>query len=170
MKTENVQKLELQIRENRSRLQRLSDEQMQNALGPGEWSGKEILGHLSDSAAMNRQRIIRSQYEEPYEFPFYDQPKWTQIQAYNKYVWVDLVNLWVVEYQHLIHILENLPDERASSKCPIKFSSSDWVTLDWLVGHIYRHNDNHLHQIYWLVGESELPDDRELYQPIEELP
>jgi hypothetical protein len=170
MRTDNVRQLELQIGENQPLLQRLSDEQMQNRLGPGKWSGKEILGHLSDSAAMNRQRIVRSQYEEPYEFPFYDQPKWTQIQAYDKYDWSDLVHLWAVEYQHLVHILANLPDDRASSKCPIKFSSSDWVTLDWLVGHICRHNDHHLHQIYWLAGESDLPDDRELYQPIEELP
>lgn len=170
MQTENVEKLRSQIEENKSGLLRFTDEQMQQTLGPGEWSGKEILGHLSDSAAMNRQRIVRSQYEEPYDFPFYEQPKWTQIQAYNHYAWSDLVELWRVEYKHLIHILENLPDESASSKCPIKFSSSDWVTLDWLVGHIYRHNDHHLHQIYWLVGESDLPDERELYQPIEALP
>ena len=170
MKTDNVEKLKLQVNEYKSRLQQLSDKQMEKPLGPGEWSGKEILGHLSDSAAMNRQRIVRSQYEEPYEFPFYDQPKWTAIQAYHRYAWIDLVNLWVVEYQHLIHILEHLPDESALSKCPTKFSSSDWVTLDWLVGHIFRHNDNHLHQIFWLVGESDLPDDRALYQPIEELP
>jgi hypothetical protein len=170
MKTENVDKLKLQIKENKSRLLRLSDEEMQKILGPGQWSGKEILGHLSDSAAMNRQRIVRSQYEELYEFPFYDQAQWVQIQAYNEYVWADLVSLWISEYQHLLHILENLPDERASARCPIKFSSNDYVTLDWLVGHIYRHNDHHLHQIFWLVGDSDLPDDRELYQPIKELP
>ena len=170
MNTENVEKLKSQIRDNRSRLQRLSDEQMQKTLGPGEWSGKEMLGHLTDSAAINRQRIVRSQYEELYEFPFFDQLKWTQIQAFNKYAWPDLVNLWTAEFQHLLHILEHLPDESALSKCPTKFSSSDWVTLDWLVGHIYRHNDHHLHQIYWLVGESDLPDDRDLYQPIRELP
>ncbi len=57
MKTENVRKLKSQIREHQSRLLHLSDEEMQKTLGSGLWSGKEILGHLSDSAAMNRQRI-----------------------------------------------------------------------------------------------------------------
>jgi hypothetical protein len=170
MRTENVRKLGSQIREHQSRLLHLSDEEMQKTLGPGRWSGKEILGHLSDSAAMNRQRIVRSQYEELYDFPFYDQAKWVRIQSYHNYVWADLVSRCISEYQHLIHILEHLPDESASDKCPIKFSSNDYVTLDWLVGHIYRHNDHHLHQILWLVGESDLPDDRDLYQPIEELP
>lgn len=170
MKTENTKKLKSQIREHQSNLLQLSDEEMQNTLGPGLWSGKEILGHLTDSAAMNRQRIVRSQYEELYEFPFYDQAQWVAIQSYRRYSWTELVALFTSAYQHLVHILENLPDEAASDKCPIRFSSSDYIALDWLVGHIYRHNDNHLHQIYWLVGESELPDDRELDQPIEELP
>ncbi len=169
MRTKNVGKLRAQIREHHSRLANMSDEEMQKTLGPELWSGKEILGHLSDSAAMNRQRFVRSQYEELYDFPFYDQPQWVQIQSYHNYVWADLVLLCMSEYEHLIHVLENLPDESASNKCHIKFASNDYVTLDWLVGHIYRHNDHHLHQIYWLVGESDLPDDRELYQPIEEL-
>ena len=170
MKTENLEKLKSQIEEYKSKLLHLSDDEMQKTLGSELWSGKEILGHLSDSAAINRQRIVRSQYEELYEFPTYDQAKWVQTQAYNNYVWADLVSHWVSEYRHLIHILENIPHERIFDKCPVKFSSSDYVTLDWLVGHIYRHNDHHLSQIYWLVGESDLPDDQELWQPIEDLP
>lgn len=170
MRSENVGKLESQIKEHHLRLLQLSDQGMQKTLGPGLWSGKEILGHLSDSAAMNRQRIVRSQYEELYDFPFYDQAQWVQIQSYHSYKWADLVSSFNFEYRHLVHILENLPDESASQLCPIKFSSSDYVTLEWLVRHIYRHNDHHLHQVYWLAGQSELPDDRDLYQPIEELP
>ena len=170
MKTENLEKLKLQIAELKSMLLHLSDDEVEKTLGPELWSGKEILGHLSDSAAINRQRIVRSQHEELNEFPSYDGAKWVQVQAYNKYVWADLVSLCVSEYQHLIYILENIPDERAFDKCPVKFSSNDYVTLDWLVGHIYRHNDHHLAQIYWIVGKGDLPDDRELYQPIEDLP
>ena len=82
MRTENVRKLGSQIREHQSRLFQLSDKEMQKTLGSGLWSGKEILGHLIDSAVMNRQRIIRSQYEEMYDFPFYDQAQWVHIQAY----------------------------------------------------------------------------------------
>ncbi len=170
MKSEHLENLKSQISEHAPRLQRLTDEQMQKRVKPGGWSGKEILGHLSDSAAMNRQRIVRSQYEEVYEFPGYDQSKWVAIQAYNTYTWEHLVTLWAFEYQHLIHMLEHLPNQSAFDKCPVKFSSKDFVTLEWLVGHIYRHNDHHLQQIYYLVGESDLPDVRKLYEPIEALP
>jgi uncharacterized damage-inducible protein DinB len=170
MKTENVENLRFQIAEMDEKLPRLTDGEMQKELGTGLWSGKEILGHLSDSAALNRQRIVRSQYEEPYEFPFYDQAQWVEIQAYAHYDWEKLVAQCIREYRHLLHVLDNLPDTAAADPCPITFSSSEFVTLDWLVGHIYRHNDHHLRQIFWLVGESNLPDDRDLYLPIEELP
>lgn len=170
MRTDNVAKLAVQIEEHAPHLLELADDDMQKTLGAGLWSGKEILGHLSDSAAINRQRIVRSQYEALYDFPAYVQAQWVRIQAYNAYAWMDLVSLWISDYRRLIHVLQNLPDRAATDKCPYRFSSSDYVTLDWLVGHIHRHNDHHLHQVYWLVGQSDLPDDRELYQPMEDLP
>lgn len=170
MRTTNLLQLESQIQAQQSRLALLSDEEMQKTLGPGLWSGKEILGHLLDSAAINRQRIVRAQYEDIYEFPGYNAAKWVSIQSYQYCAWGDLATQYKFAYQHLVHILENLPDETASGKCPVKFLSNDYVTLDWLVGHIYRHSDHHLRQMYWLVGKSDLPDERILNRPIEELP
>ena len=67
-------------------------------------------------------------------------------------------------------MLEHLPDTSAFDKCPVKFESKEFITLEWLIGHIYRHNDHHLHQIYWLVGKSDLPDPRKLNEPIQALP
>lgn len=169
MKSTHLEKLKLQVQEHAPRLRLFSDEQMQKVVKPGGWSGKEILGHLSDSAAMNRQRIVRSQYEVLSDFAEYDPAKWVAIQAYKHHRWENLVAQWTIEYQHLIHMLEHLPDKSLSDRCPVKFSSSEFVTLEWLVGHIYRHNDHHLHQIYFLVGEGDLPDERKLYEPIEAL-
>ena len=48
MKTENLAKLKTQVEEMQAALLQLSDEEMQRLLGPGLWSGKEILGHLAD--------------------------------------------------------------------------------------------------------------------------
>jgi hypothetical protein len=170
MRSENLENLTTQVKDHAPRLLRLSDESMQKTVRPGGWSGKEILGHLSDSAAMNRQRFIRSQYEALYDFPVYNQAKWVEIQGYKHYVWETLVAQWTIEYQHLIYMLKCLPDQSVFDKCPVKFGAKEFVTLDWLVGHIYRHNDHHLHQIYYLVGESDLPDPRKLNDPIEALP
>ena len=110
MTSEHLEKLKLQIIEHTPRLQGLSDEPMQKTLRPGKWSGKEILGHLTDSAAMNRQRMVRSQYEALYDFPGYDQAKWVQIQSYNTYVWKNLVALWT------FRISTSYPYARTSSR------------------------------------------------------
>ncbi len=170
MNTDYVARLKAIVPQHESRLVRLTDGQMLKTMGPGLWSGKELLGHVSDSAAINRQRIVRSQYEEPYEFPYYNQVRWVQIQAYNRYAWADLVALCMAEYRHLIHILENLPEKSAADRVPVKFTSSDYVTLDWLVGHMGRHMDFHLQGCYWLAGQGEMPDERVLSQPFAELP
>ena len=170
MRTTHLSLLRSQIQEQQLGLALLSDQEMQKTLGPGLWSGKEILGHLLDSAAMNRQRIVRARYEEIYEFPSYNVAQWVSIQSYQQCVWRDLVAHYRSAYQHLVHVLEHFPDETRYGKCPVKFSSGDYVTLDWLVGHIYRHSDHHLRQVFWLVGKSDLPDERVLNRPIEELP
>ena len=169
VKTAHVTRLKSIIPQHESKLAQLTDEQMLKPVGPGLWSGKELLGHVSDSATINRQRIVRSQYEPPYDFPYYNQSRWVQIQAYNRYPWQELVALCMAEYRHLIHILENLPDKSAHDKVPVKFSSSDYVSLDWLVGHIGRHTDYHLGQCYWLAGQGEPPDERILTKPFEAL-
>jgi hypothetical protein len=130
MQTANVLALEKQIREHEPKLLALPEEVAHRRLGDGLWSGLEILGHLSDSAAMNRQRIVRAHYEAPYDFPFYDQPQWVQIQAYEAYDWGELVSLCIGEYRHVLDVLEHLPDVSIDLRCPIKFGSSDYVSLD----------------------------------------
>jgi hypothetical protein len=151
MQTDNLDALNQQISEHEPRLRQLDDAQMLKSLKPGDWSGKELLGHMTDSAAINRQRIVRSQYEAPYDFPAYEQATWTQVQAFNTYAWDELVTLWAVEFRHLVHVATHLPQESAASRCPVKFWFEDWVTLDWLLGHMTNHNSIHLDEIYSLV-------------------
>ncbi len=49
---------------------------------PNEWSKKEILGHLIDSAANNHQRFVRAVYQVADQFPTYDQNQWIRIQQF----------------------------------------------------------------------------------------
>ena len=90
--------------------------------------------------------------------------------GYSKYGWAKLVDLWSSEYYNLLHILRHLPQEQTETRCHAKFGSTEFVTIDWLIGHIFRHNEYHLRHLFWLVGEAELPDDEMLYGPIQTLP
>ncbi|MEO8371976.1 MAG: DinB family protein, partial [Candidatus Solibacter sp.] len=68
---------------------------------PAQWSKKELLGHLIDSAANNHQRFVRAQQENPYDGQRYEQDFWVASQAYATEPWADLVNLWLLYNRHL---------------------------------------------------------------------
>ena len=111
---------------------------------PEKWSKKEILGHLIDSATNNHQRFIRAQYEEVPTI-FYDQNKWNELSHYNEKNSEQLVRFWTVYNQHLLHIIQNIPEESLSRQC----NSGDGtpMTLEWLIDDYVKHLEHHLHQI-----------------------
>lgn len=106
-----------------------------------EWSKKEILGHLIDSAANNHQRFVRAVYQAADQFPTYDQNRWVEVQRYEDASWEALVGLWVAYNNHLSHIIENIPGEAESSPCNIgkeKTEPLNLVVKDYL--HHLRHH------------------------------
>jgi hypothetical protein len=52
-------------------LKPLPNETVEVRTGPGEWSVKEIVGHLVDSASNNHQRFVRLQVADGLVFPDY---------------------------------------------------------------------------------------------------
>src|SRR5690242_19517632 len=57
-----------------------------------EWSAKQVLGHLIDSAGNNHQRFIRAQFTDDLVFASYDGDQWVDAQKYNDAFWPDLVD------------------------------------------------------------------------------
>ena len=100
-------------------LSRMSHDEMGFKPTPHEWSKKEILGHLIDSAANNHQRFVRAVSRVAAQFPTYDQNEWVGIQGYNKRPWPSLVELWSAYNEHLSHVIEYIPEDAKSSQCNI---------------------------------------------------
>src|SRR5574337_627436 len=50
----------------------------------GQWSAKQVLGHLIDSAANNHQRFVRAQAIDHLVFEGYDQEQWVRAQHYEQ--------------------------------------------------------------------------------------
>lgn len=103
-----------------------------------QWSKKEILGHLVDSAANNHQRLVRLQYEIEVAI-VYDQDRWVAINNYHQEELNDILMLWVYYNRHLIHLVRNtnlhaLPEVNATA-----FSG---LFIDYL-----QHMQHHLAQI-----------------------
>jgi RimJ/RimL family protein N-acetyltransferase len=78
---------------------------------PSEWTSKQLLGHLIDSAINNYQRVIRLQIAEHHDadgvlrVPGYAQGQWVSCGDYAARSWADLVELWAAINRQLVHAL-----------------------------------------------------------------
>ena len=113
--------------------------------GPNEWSKKEILGHLIDSAANNHQRFVRAVNKVADRFPTYNQDEWVRIQHHDEAPWPSLVALWSAYNLHLSRVIESIPEDAESSPCNIGKESP--VTLEFVVKDYLRHLQHHLKDI-----------------------
>ena len=80
----------------------------------GGWTRKQILGHLLDSAANNRQRFVRAAIDGAYTGPGYAQDAWVELHGYTHLAWKTLVEWWNVEHDILMAVVERIPEERMS--------------------------------------------------------
>ena len=114
-------------------------------LSTNEWSKKEILGHLIDSATNNHQRFVRAAYKVADQFPPYDQNEWVSIQQYNQVPWNTIVAFWVAYNTHLIHVIECIPNKAGSYPCSI--GKEETVRLDFVVKDYLCHLRHHIDDI-----------------------
>ena len=123
----------------------MNDDEVGFKPAPQEWSKKEILGHLIDSAANNHQRFVRAVNKVAAHFPTYDQDEWVRIQRYNEAPWSSLVALWSGYNHHLGHVIECIPEDAVSSPCNI--GKENPVPLDFVIRDYLRHLRHHLEDI-----------------------
>jgi len=128
-----------------SEMQRISDNIASNKKDATQWSIKEVIGHLIDSASNNHQRFIRVQIDEEIRLPFYQQVDFVRISNYQSEDWVILLDFWKFYNLHLVHIVGNIDEQKLENvwitpkgeKLDLKF-----VVEDYLI-----HLKHHLSQI-----------------------
>jgi hypothetical protein len=145
-----------------TRLNEITDAQSAVPRTEGKWSPKEIIGHLIDSAANNHQRFVRAQFTDELVFAGYEQENWVRVQNYQGEDWKDLVQLWRLYNQHILHLVSLIPEETRTSLrakhnlhqiASDTISENDPVTLDYFVRDYLDHMKKHLGQI---LGEDAL--------------
>jgi hypothetical protein len=117
---------------------------------PGRWCGKEMLGHLVDSATNNLQRFVRAQLAAELAFPGYEQDAWVSAQGYAEASWRDLVDLWRLANLHLARVMRRIPQEKLATPCRI--GGRDPVTLGWIVEDYLRHFEHHVKALLETLG------------------
>ena len=102
--------IETTVIEAYQRLISLPDETIQLRPNPDDWSVKEIVGHLIDSASNNHQRFVRLQVADGLVFPDYSQDSdtWVSIQSYQDAPWEELLALWRHFNLHLARIIRTV--------------------------------------------------------------
>ena len=122
-----------------------------------EWSPKETIGHLIDSAANNHQRFVRAQFTDDLVFPGYVQDQWVSSQNYRDESWSELIQLWSSYNLHLVHVATAIPEDVLTKPRSrhtldqIAFNlvdKNDPATLEYLIRDYLDHLRHHLDQIF----------------------
>jgi hypothetical protein len=139
------------------RLKAIPEETAAKKENETDWSQKQVLGHLIDSAANNHQRFVRAHSTNHLVFDGYKQDEWVEVQQYNSEPWQDLITLWAAYNRHLIHVIGSLPSETLTrtrvehNLDQIAFKLVDKsgpTTLEYFVRDYVEHLRHHLAQIF----------------------
>jgi len=111
----------------------------------GGWTRKEIVGHLLDSAANNRQRFVRAAIDGSYAGPKYAQDAWVAMHGYAELPWPTLLEWWQVEHAILARVVDHIPEARMDALCTVGDDAP--VTLQFLIEDYIAHQLWHLKQV-----------------------
>ena len=123
----------------------MSREAVEAKPSSSEWSKKEILGHLIDSAANNHQRFVRAMYDAASDFPPYRQEEWVAVQQYQQSSWMALIELWGAYNRHLCDLIDRMPHDVESS--PVNIGTAEPATLAFVVKDYLRHLRQHMQDL-----------------------
>lgn len=112
---------------------------------PGGWTRKQIVGHLLDSAANNRQRFVRASIDGHYEGPEYAQDEWVAAHGYAAQPWETLLRWWQAEHEILAAAVDRIPENRLEATCIV--GDHEPVTLRFLIEDYLTHQRGHFAQL-----------------------
>ena len=139
------------------RLRAISEAESELPSAAEQWSDKQIIGHLIDSAANNHARFVLAQSKDDLTFAGYDQDEWVRINHYQQAPWSQLVELWRAYNLHLHHVMAHADEAKLNTPCTqhtlqeIAFKTvpqSEPVTLRYLMRDYVDHLQHHLNQIF----------------------
>jgi len=153
----NFEEFDFLISKTEKQLKAIPEQNINNKPAPEKWSQKEILGHLIDSAFNNHRRFILGQFKNNLVFNGYDQNRWVDVQGYNQLPWFDLIDLWQILNNHILHTISMIPAEKLNQQqTEHNLDQISWqkiekekpATLEYLINDYYGHLQHHLRQIY----------------------
>ena len=127
------------------RLEKIPPGRRETKPAPSQWSPREELGHLLDSAANNHQRIVRAQLEDKPAMPGYGGDRWVDLHRYQQRDWTELIGLWKALNHQMLAAAKAVPDSAWSRTCTI--ADSEPLTLEFVFEDYLEHMMHHLQHI-----------------------
>lgn len=109
------------------------------------WTGREILGHLLDSASNNRHRFVLATIHGSYAGLSYAQDDWVAVHGYAHQPWETLLRWWQAEHELLAALVDAIPEQRLQTICVV--GGNEPVTLSFLIEDYVAHQRHHLAQL-----------------------
>jgi len=114
---------------------------------PTQWSKKEILGHLIDSAMNNTRRFTEAQFsKQPYTITEYNQDELVKVNKYQQMNFEDLLKLWQHLNKHIAFLLKDISEEKLDTQ--INLYELSICNLEFLIEDYIAHLKHHLNQIF----------------------
>jgi hypothetical protein len=134
----------------------LSEDVITNRRNSQNRTIKQIVGHMVDSASNNSHRIVHLQYQSsPLIYPDYanlgNNDRWIAIQNYQAEKWNDLVQLWKYSNIHIVHVINNVNDEKLENEWITALNKK--VSLKAMIIDYLRHFKLHLNEIDELMNK-----------------
>ena len=132
--------LPLQIEEIRSALGQLSDKQALFRDAPGEWSIKEVMGHLNDVERVFSYRLLRISRNDATPLPGFEQDDYVREAGFDGYSLQDLIQEFELLRRANILAIGNMKDDAmlylgTASGYPV----STRALIHMIVGHVDHH-------------------------------
>lgn len=102
------------------------------------WTIRNNVSHLIDSASNNHQRFIRLQLAQKVELPGYDAEPWTEVSGIKNMPYLQLVEFWKLYNIYLIEVISNIKEENLHHEW-INSADKSACTLEFLVTDYFEH-------------------------------
>lgn len=113
---------------------------------PTQWSKKEILGHLIDSARYNLRRFTEIHIKpKPYQIVDYEQEELVLVNDYQRVEPKDLTMLWVSLNKQIIHVIKQ--QNKKTLQIQAKLPNQKTTNLLFLINDYLEHMEHHVKQI-----------------------
>jgi len=141
-----VNKLELLLLKAEDYFDIATDDMLMLKPNSGQWSKKEILGHLVDSAIHNLVRFTESSsLPKPYKYRPYDQNALVKTNKYQLASTSELFQLWYSLNRQIIRVIASRTAEELETA--IELHDQSIVDLRYLITDYPDHMEHHLNQI-----------------------